>query len=50
MCDFVCLFWLQRTACIIIVPQTGVEPMAPAVEAQSPNYRTARKFPGIFWN
>ena len=32
-------------ACGILVPRPGVEPVPPAVEAQSPNHWTAREFP-----
>ena len=28
----------------ILVPQPGIEPIPPAVEAQSPNHWTTRKF------
>ena len=34
------------TACGILVPQPGMEPMPPAVEARSPNHWTAREAPG----
>ena len=29
----------------ILVPQSGMEPIPPTVEAQSPNYWTARELP-----
>ena len=29
----------------ILIPRPGIEPMPPAVEAQSPNQWTAREFP-----
>ena len=29
----------------ILVPRPGIEPVPPAVEAQSPNHWTAREFP-----
>ena len=32
-------------ACRILVPRPGIEPMPPAVEAQSPNHWTAREVP-----
>ena len=32
-------------ACRILVPQPGIEPVPPAVEAQSPNHWAAREFP-----
>ena len=35
----------HATACWILVPWPGSEPMPPAVEAQSPNHWTAREFP-----
>ena len=49
----VCLFlggrggWVGKchTACRILVSKPGTEPMTPAVEAQSPNYGTAREVP-----
>ena len=31
----------------IVVPQLGIEPMPPAVEAWSPNHWTAREFPEL---
>ena len=34
-------------ACRIVVPQLGIEPMPPAVEAWSPNHWTAREFPEL---
>ena len=46
----VCLFiyfWLCHGACRILVPQPGIEPMAPAVEAWSLNLWTAREVPGV---
>ena len=41
---FVC-FWLHRAACGILVHRRGIEPMPPAVEAQSLNHWTAREVP-----
>ena len=38
-------FWLHQRACKILVPRPGIEPVSPAVEAQSPNHWTAREFP-----
>ena len=32
-------------ACGILVPQPGIEPVPLAVEVQSPNHWTTRKFP-----
>ena len=41
---FVCFwFWLYHTACRILVPQPGIEPLPLAVEAQSLNHWTARE-------
>ena len=36
-------FWPSRTACEILVPQKGIKPMPPALEAQSLNHWTARE-------
>ena len=39
-----CLFfWLCLVACGILVLQTGIEPVSPAVETQSPDPRTTRE-------
>ena len=38
-------FGLCCAACRILVPWPGIEPSAPAMEAQSPNHRTTREFP-----
>ena len=38
-------FWWHSVACRILVPQPGIEPSPPAVEAQSLNYWTAREVP-----
>ena len=40
--------WLCCEVCGILVPQPGIEPMLPAVEAQSPKHWTAREFPGTW--
>ena len=32
-------------ACGILVPSPGIEPVPPAVEAQSPNHWTAKEYP-----
>ena len=37
--------WPRRGACGILVPGPGIEPVSPAVEAQTPNHWTAREFP-----
>ena len=34
-------FWPHYVACWILVPQPGIEPVLPAVEAWSPNHWTA---------
>ena len=39
------LFWLCWAAHRILVPQPGSKPRPPALEVQSPNHWTARKFP-----
>ena len=36
-------FWLHHTACGILVPHLGIEPMPPAVEAWSLNHWTNRE-------
>ena len=38
-------FWPCHTAYRILIPQSGLEPRATAVKAQSPNHWTAREFP-----
>ena len=38
-------FLSHRTACGILVPQPGMEPMPPAVEARGLNHWTAREVP-----
>ena len=43
--DFFFFFWPRCTACEILVPQPGIKPGPPAVEAQSPNHWIAREFP-----
>ena len=42
---FFWFFWPHHTACGILVPRPGIEPVPLAVEAQSPNHWTAREFP-----
>ena len=37
------MFWPHCAACGILVPQPGIEPVPPAVEAWSPNHWTARE-------
>ena len=41
-------FWPHCTACGILVPSPGMEPMPPAVEARSLNHWTAREVPHTF--
>ena len=41
----VLLFWGCCVACGILVPQPGIQPVPPAVEAWSPNHCTAREVP-----
>ena len=44
--SFVCVcVWLCHTACGILVPRPGIEPLPPALEAWRPNPWTAREFP-----
>ena len=38
-------FWPHCMACGILVPRRGIEPVTPAVAAQSPNHWTAREVP-----
>ena len=38
-------FWLCSAACGISVPQPGIEPVPPTVEAWRPNHWTAREVP-----
>ena len=44
------LFWLRRAAYRILVPQPGIEPVPPAVEARSLNHWTTREVPGMILN
>ena len=37
--------WLRLAACGILVPQPGVEPTPPTMEAQVFNHQTAREAP-----
>ena len=49
---FIVSFFFFLFGCItasgILVPQPGIEPMPPAVEAQSPDHWTAREVPYYF--
>ena len=42
---FIYLFRPCHVACGILVPQPGIEPVSPAMEAWSPNHWTAGEFP-----
>ena len=42
---FIFYFWPCHVACGILVPQPGIEPVPPAMEARSPNHQTAREVP-----
>ena len=42
---FLVFLGLRRTACGILVPRPGIEPVPPVVEAWSPNHWTAREVP-----
>ena len=39
------IYWLCRTTCRILVPWPGIEPVPPAVKAQSLNHWTTREVP-----
>ena len=45
MCFLGFFFWLWRVAHGILVPPARVEPVPPAVEAQSLNHWTTREIP-----
>ena len=46
----VCLFWLHRMVCGILVPQPRIQPVPPEVKVWNPNHWTAREFPEHhFW-
>ena len=53
---FLFFFWLHHVVCGILVPWSGIEPVAPAVEAWSLNHWTARQVPRLllseiaFWS
>ena len=42
---FFIFFWPRCTACRILFPQPGIEPVSPAVEARSSNHWTTREIP-----
>ena len=47
--NFIYLFiWLYRAACGILVPQPGIEPTPPEVEARSPNHWTTREVSPLY--
>ena len=46
--SFFKIFWLFCAACGILVPQPGIEPVSPAVEAWSLNHWTTREGPVLF--
>ena len=48
--NILCLFffWPCHAACGILLPQPGVEPVPPAVEAQSLNHWTAREVQKLY--
>lgn len=41
-----CFLWLCHSAYGILVPRPWIKLLTPALEAQSPNYRTIREIPG----
>ena len=43
------LFFGQAMTCEILVPQPGIKPVPPAVEAQCPNHWTTREVPYTFY-
>ena len=43
--NFFFFFWSHCTVCGILVPQSGIEPLPPALEAWSLNHWTVRKVP-----
>ena len=45
---FFFFFWPCHMACKILVPQPGIEPVPPALEAGSPNLWTTREVPKYF--
>ena len=42
------VFWSCWMTCRTLVPQPGIKPMRPAVEAWSPGHWTAREFPSTY--
>ena len=43
--NFFFYFLPHHAACGILTPRPGIEPISPAVEAQSPNHWTTRELP-----
>ena len=43
-------FWLRCMACGILVPQTGIKPAPPALEAQSLDHWTPGEVPPLLLN
>ena len=48
LCDFFFFFWPCHMACGILVPQPGIAPVPPALEALSLNHWTTREVPTSF--
>ena len=44
------LLYFAHTACGILIPWPGVEPVSPALEVQSLNHWTAREIPHLFFS
>ena len=44
LCEY-CFFWLCAAAGRVLVPQEGIEPMPPAVEARIRNHWNTMEFP-----
>lgn len=42
------IFWLHRAAYGILAPRSGIEPVPPALEAQSLNHWTTTEVPPVF--
>ena len=49
MVYFFSFFLLHYAACGILVPQPGIKPMSPAMEAQSLNHWTTREVPHLLF-
>ena len=46
--SFFFFFWPHCTTCGVLVPPSGIEPLPPALEAQSLNHWTVREVPVFF--